>query len=137
MASSANREFLIQKINAAIPFSKISMIGNSSLVMFYLTSFMAENVYYLKEFDAVVVAEYQYETLFLQDIFCTELIDLDILISAMINRGTKKVVLGFTPNDTSSFKDRVHKPDNVLFILDDKWEIFKDVKVLFPVLSHA
>jgi len=132
-----SKEFLIKRINNSVPFSKLSMIGNASLVMFYLTSFMAENIYYLEELDAVVIADYKQETLLLQDIFCEKIVGIEELISAMTSQNIKRVVLGFTPIDTTSFEVNIHTPEDVLFILDDKWGLFDNAKLQFPVLSHA
>ena len=129
--------FLIKKINKSVPHSKISMINNASLAMFYLTSTMAENIYYIEKFDAVIIADYKQETLFLYEIFSEQIIEIEKLLATIIIEGIERVVFGFTPNDTSSLEEKIHTPDDVLFILDDKWGVFSKARLQFPVLSHA
>jgi len=46
--------------------------------------------------------------------------------------------LGFTPKDTKLFDETLLKQeDTTLFILDDKWDIFDNNRIMFPILSHA
>lgn len=74
--------------------SKISMIGNAPLVMFYCTYFMKDNIYYLQDSNAITIVEYDGNTLYLQDVFCTEHISIDYVIEHMANEQTQKVVFG-------------------------------------------
>jgi hypothetical protein len=45
--------------------------------------------------------------------------------------------LGFTPNEKDSFDESILIPVDALFILDDRWGLFNNEKLQFPVLSHA
>ena len=137
MKIEGNRAFVIDRINSKQHISPISVKSNSHLVMFYLSSFMSECVYYLDELDAIAVAEFKNRVLHLHDVFCNKSTELDEVISIMANGVVNKVILGFTPENSSSFDEKLHTPDDVLFILDDKCNTFKDAKLLFPVLSHA
>lgn len=137
MTDEKDKALVIHKINHAVPVSKVSMIDNASLILFYLTSFMSDQVYYLPLHDAVVVADYQGDSLYLHDIFCQEVIPLDSVIEIMALQETTKVILGFTPLDTTSFEESIHDPDDVLFVLGDEQEVFHGVRVRYPVLSHA
>jgi CO dehydrogenase/acetyl-CoA synthase alpha subunit len=78
------------------------MIDNASLVMFCYNAIREDNVCYMNEFDAVVVADFEQDTLYLKDVFCETEVPLDKIISAMASKETRKVVLGFTPNDKAT-----------------------------------
>ncbi|MDR5586800.1 hypothetical protein RGC78_04900 [Clostridium sp. 5N-1] len=55
-----------------------------------------------------------------------------------MNEKTKKVILGFTPNNISSYeKTLVNEEDTTLFIKIGKDNPFKTEDLMFPVLSHA
>ena len=131
-----DRNLLIHTVSNTVPFSQIAMINNLSLVMFYCTSFMKNNLYYIKDYDVVVVAEYVHDTLYLQDVFSTIKISLDKVIDALINEQTTKVVLGFTPQDDSSYEINPSKEENTtLFVRAMNVDIFN--KGMFSVLSHT
>jgi GNAT superfamily N-acetyltransferase len=137
MSENHNKKFLVDKINRSLPFSQVSMLDNPFLVMFCYTAFMEDNVYYVKEFDAIAVADFEQDVLYLKDVFCEQDVSLDKLISALINKEISKVMLGFTPNDKTCFDENILIPIDTLFILDDRWGLFDNEKLQFPVLSHA
>jgi hypothetical protein len=138
MSDEKNKDFLFNKVNQSLHFSQLSMNDNASLIMFYCTSFMNQNVYYIKTFDAIVIAEFNDSALYINDIFCGREVVLNDIILSMINKEIKKVILGFTPKDTISFDEILLKQeDTTLFILDDKWGIFDNKRIMFPVLSHS
>ena len=65
-------------------------------------------------------------------------VPLDDIIEAMVYKDIKKIVIGFTPKDATSFDVKLLKEeDTTLFIMEEKLEAFKNKKVMFPVLSHA
>ena len=137
MSDNHNKKFLLDKINRSLPCSQMSMLDNSALVLFGYTVFMQDNVYYIQELDAIAVADFDQDVLYLKDIFCEQVVSLDLVISALLNQDIKKVVLGFTPIDKTSFDENVLVPVDALFILDDKRGLFDNNKIQFPVLSHA
>lgn len=49
-------------------FSKISMINNPSLIMFYFTYFMTDEIYYIKEYDAIVACKFAGDTAYIHDV---------------------------------------------------------------------
>jgi len=138
MSLEQSRELVIEKVNNSILMSKLAVLKNVSLTMFYCTSFMRNNVYYLKEMDAVVIAEFQGNTLYLQDIFSPWKVDIDNIIKLLANKEVNKVVLGFTPNNTEGYEVKLLKEeDTTLFVMKDKAALFQNNKLMFPVLSHA
>lgn len=137
MTATENKELLYKKVKTSFNFSKISTVDGTSLVMFYYTSFMTQNVYYLKKYEAIVIASFHDTVLHIHDIFCEKEISIDLIMASMTYQKIKKVILGFTPKDTTPYNETPLQPDDKLFILDDKWEVFKNVKYRFPMLSHA
>jgi len=138
MNDRTQRDLVVKAIESAQPCSPLWMQANASLVMFYCTSIMAHNVYYVKEFDAVVIADLDDEVMFLNGVFAPRKVALDDIIAAIANATITRVVTGFTPDDTSSFEcEPLTKENSSLFILNDRLDLFKDKKIMFPVLSHA
>lgn len=138
MSDENDKKFLFDTINESKVFSQLAMIGNASLVMFYCTSFMKQSVYYIEALDAIAIAEFNDNTLYLNDVFCKRDIPLDDIIAALVNKEIKLVVLGFTPIDTTSFNAELLKEeDTTLFLMNNGREIFEEKKLMFPVLSHA
>lgn len=138
MSLKSSIELLIEKINNSISISKLTMLKNMGLIMFYCTSFMRNNVYYLEGEDVIVIGELDGDTLYLQDIFSSTEVDLDNIIKALTNKEIKTVVLGFTPNDTRGYCVNLLQEDNTtLFVMKDKEDLFKNNKLMFPVLSHT
>ncbi len=124
-------------INLSRPIAQLSMLQNSSLVMFYYTVFIAQNVYLIDELNALVIAEFEGEMMYLQDVYSQHDVALDDVIAALATDTTNRVVLGFTPLDNSDYEVDITIPDDILFVLDDIHGLLTDKKVLFPVMSHA
>ena len=137
MSLPENKRRLFNKINQSMPLSKFSMIQNAPLVMFYYTVFVFQNVYEIDDLDALVIADYKNDVLYLQDVYSQHKVALDEVINALSKHTVKKVVLGFIPQDSHSYNLSVLVPDDVLFVLDDVHEIFERNKLMFPVMSHA
>ena len=126
MAEVKDREFLVGRIKKSKPGSKLSMHGNSSLIMFYCTSFMKESVYYLEDLDAVVIAEYEEDTLYLNEIFSNIDVNLNDIVEEMVRKDTKKVVLGFTPLDATDYNCNVLREEDItLFVIKDNIDNFR------------
>jgi hypothetical protein len=129
-----DKDLILRLVNNTVSSSKITMLDNPGLVMFYLTSFMAENIYYIEALDLVAISEYDGDLLYLQDVFCEKDFDLDEVINALIVGDRAKLVLGFTPWDGSSYQcEELKEEGETFFTRGMKWEM----KGRFPVLSHA
>jgi GNAT superfamily N-acetyltransferase len=129
--------FLIETIEMSIPISKVSMCDNMSLIMFYCSSIKKNNIYYIDELKAIVIADYKDDTLYLNDVFSKGYVNLNGVIQVMSSKGIKRVVLGFTPLYETNYNRSLLKEGDTLFILKDKVGYFKDNYWMFPVLSHA
>ena len=66
MSDEQNVQLLYNKVNQSTQFSTLAMVDNAPLVMFYYTSFMSQNVYFMKELDVIAIAEFNDNTLLLK-----------------------------------------------------------------------
>lgn len=137
MTSSESNDLVLSYGNNGNTNSKFTMLNNSSLIMFYLTSIFAENVYYLEKWDVLVVLQYEADTLTLIDIFSLRPFSIDELLPYLTTPETKRIQLGFTPKDKSSYDEKILEPDDVLFVMDDRHDLCKSENFMFPLLSHA
>lgn len=138
MDNEGDRNLFYNMIVKTVEYSKISALENESLVMFYCTSFLKDSLYYIEKYDAIIVVEYDGNIMRLLDVYSYDKINLQDIISLLVNLKIEKVVLGFTPSsydncDISEFNE----DDTTLFIIKDKENPFKENKLMFPVLSHT
>ncbi|SHG19494.1 GNAT family N-acetyltransferase [Flagellimonas flava] len=132
-----DRELLMNAIRTSIAIAKVSARENLSLIMFYCLWLKKNSIYHLTELDTVVIADFQGDTLHLDDVFSGTTIQLTSVISSIVNTSIKKVVLGFTPLDDIGYERSPLKSADTLFVLKDNIDYFNNVKWRFPVLSHA
>ncbi|MEG0295199.1 MAG: GNAT family N-acetyltransferase [Clostridium sp.] len=125
-------------INNSKEFSPVAVLDNTSVIMFYCTSFMKENVYYIEEDETIVIASYDDTALNIQEIFSFKEVELNSIIEKMIINDVDKVILGFTPFDKSGYKESIlRENDTTLFVKEGKINPFKINKLRFPELSHT
>jgi len=138
MVQKNNQQLFADKVNKAKDISDLSMRDNMGLVMFYCTALMKNNIYYIAEYDAYVVAEFSDDTLYLQDYFCETEITIDEIIAKMSTNAIQKAVLGFTPKSKVDFEVKLLKEkDTTLFVSGKDAKQFQRNKIMFPILSHA
>lgn len=132
-----DKEILKKLISEKLSISKLNVENNISLIMFYCLDFMKDNIYYIEDCDAVAICEYNKDILVVIDVFIMKEIDLDEIINILMTDETKKVVMGFTPNNVFGYDEALLKEDTTLFIRTIKENPFKIKKLMFPILSHA
>ncbi|TAI46946.1 GNAT family N-acetyltransferase [Flagellimonas allohymeniacidonis] len=137
MANEKEKEQLIEAIRTSAPVSKVAARNNVPLVMFYCLSFKKNSIYYIESLKAIVVAEYEGDTLIVDDVFCRETVDVNEVIQYMSKKGTHKAALGFTPLDETDFSTSLVTGEDTLFVWKDHLGFFKNNQCRFPVLSHA
>lgn len=137
MSDENNRKFLYHRANSSVPFGQISMDGNGELILFYCSSFMKENVYYLPELDVVVIANYEHDSLELLGFFSEKEVPLDRIIDYMVTKDTKSVQLFFTPKETDSYVFTPLSGEDTLFILGEDTMQLMNKRFMFPTLSHT
>jgi hypothetical protein len=138
MSLPQDRELLLSKYAQSNPFSALPMIDNVGLLMFYCSQFMNNNIYYIEKYDAIVIAEYEDDSLLCFDIFCNNDKDMCDILSIMAIESTKNAVFGFTPKQAYNYKiSQLNEKNTTLFVLSSKENLFAHNQLMFPLLSHA
>lgn len=126
-----------KKYSLGNPFSALTVVNGFALEMFYLGGPYADCVYYLPEYDAVVIAEKAGDSLTVLDIFCASDKSMTDIIAALCEKETK-VTLGFSPKDMSGWTSELLKDeDTTLFVHKERENIFSGSKLLFPLIAHT
>ena len=115
--------------------AQLYMVENPGLYMFYLSQFMTENLFYIEECNSYAIAEIEDDTLILHTIIGDGAVDEVI---RAFGSQVKKVVLCFTPNDTSGFeKSELHEEDTTFFVQGKFFEDSRDDEYMMQAITHA
>lgn len=115
----------------------ILQLNTDGLLMFYLTQFMQNNVYYIKTLDAYVIADIVDDTLVLYDVFSKSPVDM-IQVCNSFGKSIAKAKFAFVPKETGTLKKYEHKEsDTTFFIRGDN--LLRDMGTIqsFPEIAHA
>lgn len=138
MTSQHDRELLLTKYDQSNPFSALSVEQNPGLLMFYCSQLMRNNIYYVEQSDAVVIAEHDGTALMCYEIFCDSNRSMEEIISIIATESTETVLFGFTPKRREEYNvSQLDEEDTTLFVLEDKENVFTNNHVMFPLLSRA
>lgn len=130
-------QILESAMRQSVSYSRLDMTGNNNLIMFYITGFMQDCVYYDKRHDSYIIAETDADTLTVHNIFSKEKYPLDDILAAF-GPETRQVVLGFTPIDTEGYTvSPFREEDCTLFVKGAVFDCFEQDRLIFPTLSHA
>lgn len=132
-----DRKLVYNKAKAAFPIAQVSMCNNGELAMFYCNGFMKNSIYYVPDYDAVVVADFDKDQLKLFDVFCEKEISVDDIIDCFAKEDIKKLQLYFTPKKTASYEIKKVEWEDTLFVMGKDKALFEGKKFMFPELSHA
>lgn len=119
------------------PFSKLSVVHNYELLMFYCSAFMKDFVYYFEEEEVVIIADQNEHTMTCFDIFCDENKKFEDIMATVIFKDTTNIVFEFTPRDLKNMTIVPICGEDTLFVLGNRENIFTENKLMFPALSHA
>lgn len=137
MDTPAGFRLLENAIKANVFHSRFDMLQNSGLILFYVTKYMRENVYYHGPSNTWVIAEAEGENLLLHNVFSATLTELDEVL-ALFGKGVRHVTLGFVPVDTQKYQiTELKEEDCTLFIRGDALKIIEQERLRIPSLSHA
>lgn len=137
MDNAEDVALLLDSYKKSNPFSALPSEDNTGLLMFYCGEFLKDAVYYSKQADAVVIAEYEGVEMTCYDIFCDETDSMQELLSIAARLDITGVKLGFTPKDKTGCKISLRQEEDTLFVLGNKENIFAEHQLMFPLLSHA
>lgn len=119
------------------PNDGFAMCDNLGLYQFWIEGEYGENIYYLPEEEAYVIASFESEILRVEQIISKRKIDL-IRLAISFEEEITEIQLGFTPAEQEGYERRVHKEEDcTLFILGEDLEQVGMDKLMFPVISHA
>lgn len=135
--NSDDLALIMNKYEVSNPFTEIK-VNNLSQFLFHCLNFLSGDIYYLKQFDAVAVAKCDGSKLTCYDVLTDADVRLSDILGVLADENTQFAYLGFTPKaDENCFAEISQEEDNHLFVLSGKENIFKDKKVMFPLLSRA
>jgi GNAT superfamily N-acetyltransferase len=128
---------IINRYKASNPFAELK-VDNFSQFYFQCLQFRLNDVYYLEQFDVVVIVTYNEKLMTCYDIFTDSICGINDILGIMANENTELAYLGFTPKQKENCSvHETQEEDNHLFVLKGKDNIFKDHKIMFPLLSRA
>ena len=121
----------------SVPCGRFAMMGNSGLVLFYVTKFMQENVYYSKKHKAYLIAEEDGDEIFIHAVFSETPVEPSEAARAF-GGGVRKIRLGFTPEHAEGYTmTEVKEEDTTLFLKGDGFQRWNEDRLMFPTLAHA
>ncbi len=118
-------------------FSPLRVEHNFGLLMFYCSAFMKHFVYYSAKNEAVVIAMQNGPVLICFDLFCDVGKSLSTLVNELADDHVYQAILGFTPSEDRLGEYEKIEGEDILFVYDQKENLFKDRKLMFPLLAHA
>ncbi|MFT4144472.1 MAG: GNAT family N-acetyltransferase [Mobilitalea sp.] len=137
MQNKEDRNVFEKAIKYSVCNSSLDSRFNVELIMFYITKFMNNNVFFIESQNAYVIAEVDEDQLKLFNVFSAETADLEQIIKSF-GQQIKKVTLEFTPLDKTNYtRTERKKDDTTLFLLGEDFKDFEEHKMMFPELSYA
>ena len=143
MANPADVQLLVEKYKACNnPFSALPIVEGVPQLLFHCTTFLQAHIYYVQNYDAVVIAQNEEETLLCYDIYMPGMpggsgTPADIL-GIIATESTTQMRLGFPPIAAHAYNcTRITGPDTAVFTLaSHPADMFAD-SIIVPLLSQA
>lgn len=131
-------ELLVQRYSYSNPYSMLSMKNNPELMMFHCLTFLKNHIYYIEQYDAVVIATFDEDEILCYDIFTNKRCHMDDVLGVFVEKGKQTVVFGFTPISMEGYSiEAVREKNYHVFVLKDNEKLFECNKISLPLLSHA
>lgn len=128
---------IMEKYMLGNPFSRIK-VENRNLFAFHCVQNYSDDIYFVDKYNAVVIFQCENEVLNCYDIFSDEIFEIDELLNLIANENTKIASLGFTPKSDHHYIVKMLQEVNThLFVLEGKDNIYKNKRIMLPVLSRA
>lgn len=120
------------------PFSRLQVVRNFGLLMFYCGGHLKNCVYHVSDPDAVVIAAQEGTCLRCLDVFCDPGRELEAILARTARAGTKAVELCFAPFEGLGFAPALlDDDDETLFVLQKGENLFAREKIRFPEISYT
>lgn len=116
---------------------KCDMVNNDGLIMFYVSGFMQESVFYHRDTDTYIIADVEEGTVFIHNVFSSTIRELE-KVTALFGKDVDEVTLGFAPADAEGYEMvELHEEDSTFFIAGDGMKVIEEAKLRIPSLAHA
>lgn len=137
MKNSRDWQILVKAIEESVPQGRLELTDNSGLILFYVTKFRNDQVYYLPERQAYVIAKIEGDELLLYHIFAPERVKPETVAKAF-GKKVKKLRLCFVPWENATYeKEPLCQEDTTLFVKGALFTEFEREQLCFPELAHA
>lgn len=132
-----DRVLVRDKVKGAYQSAYLSICNNQELLALHWEICKGVTLYYIKELDTIVVAEYEENLLKIDEVYGEA--TLQEVIEAMCKQEHTKVILGFTPSSLKGYElEHYQEEDTTLFILGKEFRVyFEEQKLRFPVMSRT
>jgi len=138
MLNKNDVRLLVEMHTKSNPFSLLAIDKGVELMMFHCITFLHDHIYYIEEYDAIVIAEHENNDMFCYDIYTSEDCCINNLLGVVAKDSTTDVTLGFTPKDATGFSvTQANEENTTVFMLDGKETLLADNKITLPFLSRA
>ena len=130
-------KLLLEAMEKSNFHGKCDMKNNNSLIMFHITGYLQESVFYHKDTDTYIIAELEGNSAFIHNVFSSRLTNLNEVIM-LFGEDINEVTLGFTPMDAEGYEVvEYHEEDSTFFVKEDGMKVIEEEKLRIPSLSHA
>ena len=130
-------DLVIHKYGVQNPFAELK-VRNLSEFLFHCVTWHPDDIYYLEVADAVVIIKRDQNKLICYDILTAYRGRLNDIIGVFAGEQTEYACLGFMPvKAENAVCVPSREEDTHLFVLPGKENIFKDNRVMLPLLSRA
>lgn len=137
MNSPSNWKQLENAIDQNIFCGKLDMVQNPELIMFYVTKFMQENIYYHEKSDTYIIAEIENNHVFIHNIFSSTITNPED-VYPLFGKDISSITLGFTPINTENYEmNELKEEDCTFFIKGNSLLMIEEKKMRIPSLAHA
>lgn len=134
---AAARARLADAIRSSVPQGEMDQVHNEGLILFYVTQFMQDSVFYDPVQDAYVIAGITEGNVLLYNVFAAHPTAPEELAAAF-GPEVCSVTPGFLPRSWEGYCAKEYREeDTTLFVKGNVFADFEKEKMLFPFLSHA
>ncbi|WP_158617496.1 GNAT family N-acetyltransferase [Legionella sp. km772] len=132
MDNPSHSKMLYDYVQNTKPFGKLAMQHTAHLAMFYCLSFLKNDVFYVSDLDAIIVASFNENQALLWDVFSPITLTSTTILAFFNAFEVDYVQFGFTPRDSSSCSSQELVSGYTLFIHGEGSSPFVNNNLRFP-----
>lgn len=131
-------ELLDRLASERVPVSdRLGVASMKHLTMFHSLFSYSEDLYYLKDVDAVIICGQTSDTLHIYDVICNKQIDFNDFINAIDAGGASRVQFHYTPDYKDiECKIEPYEPEDDIFFVKSNKIVIPD-GLYYPETAHA